>query len=798
MTIGTNYFKMKHQYKNTNKRPSFFSQFLVILWFRTKLSIRDKKFFVLGILLPMISIGASIILNDILVFPPGSDFQITNNNLNNNNIFISPETLNSQQETLINTMKLQYSLNYTYLDDTDLPNYIQNKSLSSLDYGISFVGKNSLNIYYNSSIESIPSFVHSFFISLFKINGIDLQLNETFTVLSSEVTFDVFYLLMPMILQYGFVFFIPYFAILIVTDRDKGYKNHLILNSLRTSVYWLANLVFDYIIFLIPTMIGWILLYSFKIDGIYSDNSGKSFLLFITFGISSIPFGFVLQFIFDKEETANKWLYPFTSIITSIPSALISVAFPTSTPLVVELLLSILPTFSFCNGLKALTYNNSSTVSYTIIIQLLSGLIYLILIYFIDNYKKPKKNEIISDEDSESIINNQIVEDNDVINEIEKIKRIVRDGNGNNYPKIVVDGIYKQFIQPKPTLEKPSLIERCSGTKVTKKNSIIKKAVDGIWFSVEKNEIFGLLGPNGSGKSTCLNVLTGILKADKGDGYLSGKSIDKDKNVFQSIGSCAQNDILFENLTIYEHLYLFSRLKSITTKSELEDEINFYINKFSIQSFKNKKSSDLSGGTKRKLSVACCLIGDPQVVLLDEPSTSLDPISRNELHSLIDELKVNKSIIMTTHSINEINQCCNRVAIMVDGKIRCIGTPNHLKHKYGSGYTIDIIPKNYLNNSYEIHNFMAQTFPNATRVERLGRFISYDLPSQNQQSLATIFRILQSNKQRLEILDFSASSSSLEKVFLKFANLQEEINKQQSNNKSNNNNNANTNNQLIN
>ncbi|KAN0003736.1 hypothetical protein ACTFIZ_009907 [Dictyostelium cf. discoideum] len=798
---------MRYQSKNHKQRPSLFSQFLVILWFRTKLSIRDKKFFILGILLPMISIGASIILNNVLVFKPGSDFQKINNNLNNNNVFITPKTLNSQQETLINTMKLQYSLNYTYLDDdTDLPNYIENKSLSSLDYGISFIGtSNSINIYYNSSIESIPSFVHSFFISLFKINGINLQLNETITVLSSEVTFDAFYLLMPMILQYGFVFFIPYFAILIVTDRDKGYKNHLILNSLRTSVYWFGNLVFDYLIFLIPTIIGWILLYSFKIDGIYSDNSGKSFLLFITFGISAIPFGFVLQFIFDKEETANKWLYPFTSIVTSIPSALISVAFPTSTPLIVELLLSILPTFSFCNGLKALTYNNSSTVSYTILIQLLSGLIYLILIYFIDNYKKPKKNEIINDEDSESIINNQIIiEDNDVLNEKEKIKRLIRDGSNNNinYPKIVVDGIYKQFIQPKPTLDKPSIIERCSGgTKVTKKNSIIKKAVDGIWFSVEKNEIFGLLGPNGSGKSTCLNLLTGLLKADQGDGYLSGKSIDKDKDVFQSIGSCSQNDILFENLTIYEHLYLFSRLKSITnTKSELEDEIDFYINKFSIQSFKNKKSSDLSGGTKRKLSVACCLIGDPQVVLLDEPSTSLDPISRNELHSLIDELKVNKSIIMTTHSINEINQCCNRVAIMVDGKIRCIGTPNHLKHKYGSGYTIDIIPKNYLNNSYEIHNFMAQTFPNATRVERLGRFISYDLPSQNQQSLSTIFRILQSNKQRLEILDFSASSSSLEKVFLKFANLQEEINKQQTNNKSNiNNNNDNTNNnQLIN
>ncbi|KAK5577591.1 hypothetical protein RB653_002534 [Dictyostelium firmibasis] len=782
---------MRHQNKNY-KRPSFFSQFLVILWFRTKLSIRDKKFFVLGILLPMIAIGSSVLLSEVLVFPPGSDYQRSNNNLQDNNIFVTPYNLNSQQNLLLDTMKLQYSLNYTYLDDdTDLPDYIQNKSLSSLNYGISFIGKNGLNIYYNSSIETIPTFVHSFFISLFKINGINLQLNETITVLSSEVTFDVFYLLMPMILQYGFVFFIPYFAILIVTDRDKGYKNHLILNSLRTSAYWLSNLAFDYIIFLFPTIIGWIILYSFKIDGIYSDNSGKSFLLFITFGLSAIPFGFVLQFIFDKEETANKWLYPFTSIVTSIPSALISVAFPTSTPLAVELLLSILPTFSFCNGLKALTYNNSSTVSYTILIQLLSGLIYLILIYFIDNLKKPKKNEIIFDEDSESIINNQTtVEDNDVLNEKEKIKRLIRDSDGNksNFPKIVVDGIYKQFIQPKPTLEKPSLIEKCSGgAKVTKKNSIIKKAVDGIWFSVEKNEIFGLLGPNGSGKSTCLNVLTGILKADKGDGYLSGKSIDKDKDVFQSIGSCAQNDILFENLTIYEHLYLFSRLKSITTKTELEDEIDFYINKFSIQSFKNKKSSDLSGGTKRKLSVACCLIGDPQVVLLDEPSTSLDPISRNELHSLIDELKANKSIIMTTHSINEINQCCNRVAIMVDGKIRCIGTPNHLKHKYGSGYTIDIVPKNYLNNSFEIHNFMAQTFPSATRVERLGRFISYDLPNQNQESLATIFRILQSNKQRLEILDFSASSSSLEKVFLKFANLQEEINKQQPNNNSINN-----------
>ena len=209
-------------------------------------------------------------------------------------------------------------------------------------------------------------------------------------------------------------------------------------------------------------------------------------------------------------------------------------------------------------------------------------------------------------------------------------------------------------------------------------------AVNNLNLSIEKGELFSLLGVNGAGKSTTLKMLSGLTKPTSGDAFLLGKSIVKEPGETKALlGISPQETAVAPRLSVKENLELmcgahgFSKRKTCEKTEEMTKA-------FHLEGILKKKACKLSGGWQRRLSIAMALIGEPKILFLDEPTLGLDVLARNELWDLIDEMKGKITIILTTHYMEEAEQLSDRIAIMKDGQIIALGTPEELKTKAGA------------------------------------------------------------------------------------------------------------------
>ena len=220
-----------------------------------------------------------------------------------------------------------------------------------------------------------------------------------------------------------------------------------------------------------------------------------------------------------------------------------------------------------------------------------------------------------------------------------------------------------------------------------------KYAVKGVSLAIPNGECFGLLGINGAGKSTTLAMLTGEFPPSSGDAYIAGMNISTNvHSCRRQIGYCPQFDALFELLTAREHLILYARIKGIAEK-DIPRAVEAKLHEMALTEYADRAAGGFSGGNKRKLSVAIAMIGEPSIVFLDEPSTGMDPLARRFMWEVITDIVTNRekcSIILTTHSMEECEALCTRVGIMVGGKLRCLGSTQHLRTLYGRGYQIEM------------------------------------------------------------------------------------------------------------
>ncbi|KAL4424942.1 hypothetical protein ABPG77_009671 [Micractinium sp. CCAP 211/92] len=245
---------------------------------------------------------------------------------------------------------------------------------------------------------------------------------------------------------------------------------------------------------------------------------------------------------------------------------------------------------------------------------------------------------------------------------------------------------------------RPYAVEMFGLRKVYKRGSLFRRkpfvAVRGNWLGVHQGECFALLGPNGAGKSTTMNCLTGVLPFDGGDALVCGESIASASSmdrVRPLMGYCPQFDVLFEQLTGREHLLLFGAIKGLPAGAA-RDEAARLLDEVRLAEAGGVRAGAYSGGMKRRLSVAIALLGDPQVIYLDEPTTGLDPISRQARHlwDLVDRAKRDRAVVLTTHSMEEADILGDRIGIMARGRLRCLGNSLRLKSRFGSGYRVSI------------------------------------------------------------------------------------------------------------
>ncbi|CAL5374698.1 unnamed protein product [Camellia sinensis] len=284
-----------------------------------------------------------------------------------------------------------------------------------------------------------------------------------------------------------------------------------------------------------------------------------------------------------------------------------------------------------------------------------------------------------------------------------------------------------------------------------------KFAVRGLSLALPQGECFGMLGPNGAGKTSFINMMIGLMKPSSGAAYVQGLDIRTQMDeIYTSMGVCPQHDLLWESLTGREHLYFYGSAVEESLKS---------VNLFS-GGVADKQAGKYSGGMKRRLSVAISLIGDPKVVYMDEPSTGLDPASRNSLWNVVKRAKQNRAIILTTHSMEEAEHLCDRLGIFVDGNLQCIGNPKELKGRYGGSYVFTMTTSS--NHEEEVENLVQQLSSKANKIYHLSGTQKFEIPKQEVR-IADVFQAVEKAKSRFTVYAWGLADTTLEDVFIKVA-----------------------------
>ncbi|CAI9172899.1 unnamed protein product [Rangifer tarandus platyrhynchus] len=293
-----------------------------------------------------------------------------------------------------------------------------------------------------------------------------------------------------------------------------------------------------------------------------------------------------------------------------------------------------------------------------------------------------------------------------------------------------------------------------------------KVVINNMSLNLYKGQITVLLGQNGAGKTTALSILTGHYPPTRGEVFIDGYDITKNiTEIRENLGFCPQGDLLFNDLTLSEHLFFYSVVKSIHQKMS-PNEINRMLSAFDMLEKRDTFSESLSGGMKRKLSIIIALLGGSKVVILDEPSSGMDPVSRRATWDVLQQFKHDRTILLTTHYMDEADILGDRIAIMVKGTLQCCGSSIFLKKTYGAGYHIFMEKEPYCDLE-KICAIIQSHIPDAILESYLGAELSFILPKKHAHRFEALFNDLEMKKEELGIANFGASITTMEEVFLK-------------------------------
>jgi len=217
-------------------------------------------------------------------------------------------------------------------------------------------------------------------------------------------------------------------------------------------------------------------------------------------------------------------------------------------------------------------------------------------------------------------------------------------------------------------------------------------AVDNLTLQVRKGEVFGFLGPNGAGKTTSIRMMCGLLRPTSGEVLINGERISNAgiRSHHLRVGICPQEIILWNKLTCYEQLVFMGRMYDVPGKTARE-RADLLLDRIGLREKKNKLASTLSGGMKRRLNVIMAIVHEPEIVVFDEPEAGLDPQSRIMVRDFIQQTSEERTVIFTTHNMDEAERVSDRVAIIDRGKLLQLDTPEHLKKSIGKGDILELM-----------------------------------------------------------------------------------------------------------
>jgi ABC-type multidrug transport system ATPase subunit len=299
-------------------------------------------------------------------------------------------------------------------------------------------------------------------------------------------------------------------------------------------------------------------------------------------------------------------------------------------------------------------------------------------------------------------------------------------------------------------------------------------AVDRLSLRIRNKEIFALLGHNGAGKTTTISMLIGMISATEYtkcsiEGYDMDTQMDE---IRRSISCCPQFDVLFDDLSGIQHMELYAAIKGVpaTRAHELLERLHLPLN--------DQRSQTYSGGMKRRLSVGCALVGGSTVIFLDEPSSGLDPLSRRRLWSLLkDERDAGKTIVLTTHFMEEADYLGDRIAIMSHGALVCCDTSNNLKHTHGVGYYLTVVKDPDATGSFRSDALLSLCNKHCDNGAKLHSETNADavflLPTASLDQYGDLLQRLEDSLRTFGASSYGIAMNSLEDVFVSISERQE-------------------------
>ncbi|XP_064460515.1 cholesterol transporter ABCA5-like isoform X2 [Ornithodoros turicata] len=580
----------------------------------------------------------------------------------------------------------------------------------------------------------------------------------------------------------------------VVEDRQNKVKNQLRVAGLLFSGYWVTVMLSHMLVFLLAMLFMVLTLMTTSVPFLTEPTAMLAIvILFMLYVPASLLVCYCLTHLFNKHETA-KGVLPFLCLLCSmfpaVPVTILDMMGSSFSAKALHITLCILVPFYIPNG--GLYYITKTSViletrrsngfpadpwmyfdwENNIDITYLACVLHMVVYYFILRMADiAKTGGRVADA---LWITRKIIDITPNCDIPEK-----EDQDVKNERQCVADMDISLMRKP-PVVYIHELRKVYEEGNCCRPRTSIKIAIRNLSLAINTGDIFGLLGPNGAGKTSTMKVIVGEESPSSGRVAVGGFEITSNIcQAFKMLGYCPQHNALWNNITAKEHLNLFAALRGIRN-SEIEPITSWLMEKLNIEEHANKRAKHLSGGTKRKLSYAISMLGRPRIVLLDEPSTGMDPQSKRFLWDTICSTFPqggDRGALLTTHSMEEADALCTKVGIMVRGSLRCLGATQHLKNKFGAGYTLDIKMQRRENkwqkNLDSLKAYIRKVFPMARLREGFQDRLTYDIPQSGVNSLANVFVAMDDAKTRFCIEEFSFSQTTLEQVFLGFAKEQE-------------------------
>lgn len=542
-----------------------------------------------------------------------------------------------------------------------------------------------------------------------------------------------------------------FFSYHTISDIKKEKRPYMEMYQLSYVAYYLGCFVVDYIIWAVMAVIGWAILLIIKSTAFVNHPVLSLFTLLLG-GISTILVTYVWCFVFDEPESGSGFL----NMLQQMPIYLtlfIETVRKDAGESVFAWIYSLYPLtnmYEFFDRLVTLDENYFEMWSLKTTFPLLLFMyvnigIYIFILYLIESKRKktlltdsqstfPKYQEFFSKIKDKQNLTNEVFEEeaqikassnSDYVIKIQDVCRVYLDNEGRVIP-----------------------------------------AVNSVSLGIKKGELYGFLGANGAGKTTMMKIITGYMSRSSGDVFIDGQSID-DKQRTTLISYCPQfNDHLTLELTPLDHIDLFGKLLNLDQETIMKAKTEL-VPLLELEEHKDKLVRELSGGNARKLAIIISFLSPYEVIILDEPTSSLDPVARHKVHDLINMYKGKKTFMLCTHLLEEAELLCGKISMMINGCVYTVGTPQYLSSKFGTEFKIDILLKSSNDEiSQQVQNYITERIPNSKLTNKRSNNLVYSVPAANT-SIKTLFNTLNEASQAISgIKYFTCASSSLEKVFL--------------------------------